>query len=321
MFMMEKTWHFDRQFLDELFTGFTANQAVLQFSTNLARHFKFDDYIARVMINDRIGGGADFIEKNTDVLTYVHEKFSVPPSIVAAILGIESNFGRYMKKNKLFETLATLAFFHPYDKRRSLFQHELETFLLLCKEKSTDPRTIYGGATGEIGSMQFLPSSFSAYAITASGLGTPDLNIELPDAAASIGNYLKAYGWDSIDGPMMTRAIVPKNFSVIKNQVKLTTRQPSISMQALRKLGIQSEHGLPDNEHVGIEMLDTKNTVDRYWIVRKNFYVMLHYNSKVEYAIAVHTLSQAIDNHYHDNVGKSDDTKTCIQDFYMPTHE
>ena len=60
---------------------------------------------------------------------------------------------------------------------------------------------LVGGWAGEIGPMQFLPSSYFKYAVDFDGNGSRDLMRSVPDMLASTANFLKSKGgWKAGQG-------------------------------------------------------------------------------------------------------------------------
>ena len=118
----------------------------------------------------------------------------MPPGVLIAIWGLESNFGRFSGVRPTIATLATLA----YDPRRSaMFREELFDALKILDSGDVEPAAMRGSWAGALGQPQFMPSSFLLYAQDFDGDGKRDIWKSTPDVFASIANYLAAHGWNS----------------------------------------------------------------------------------------------------------------------------
>ncbi len=136
--------------------------------------------------------GKRFVADNREDLTEVERHYGVDKEIVAAILRIETNFGRSTGRQPIFNSLLTLTL---VENRRSQWaEGELVHLLTICRERGLDPLSIRGSWAGAFGMAQFIPSSYVRYAVDGNGDGVIDL-FDPRDAAASIANYLKAHGW------------------------------------------------------------------------------------------------------------------------------
>jgi membrane-bound lytic murein transglycosylase B len=67
--------------------------------------------------------------------------------------------------------------------------------LRIVERGDMTPAQMRGGWAGEIGQVQFLPSSYMKYAVDFDGDGRRDLVRSVPDMLASTANFLKGHGW------------------------------------------------------------------------------------------------------------------------------
>ena len=89
---------------------------------------------------------------HADVLKRVNQAYGVPPGVVIAIWGLESNFGRFSGIRPTIQTLATLA----YDPRRSaMFREELFDALKILDSGDVEPAAMRGSWAGALGQPQF----------------------------------------------------------------------------------------------------------------------------------------------------------------------
>jgi lytic murein transglycosylase len=137
--------------------------------------------------------GRQMLQRHGSLLSRIEKKFGVPPEIVVAIWGLESDFGKGdVGKMPVIRTLATMA----HDCRRTeLFQGELLAALKIVQRGDLPLRDLVGAFAGEIGQTQFLPSSYIKYGVDFDGNGHVDLRHSVPDVLASTANLLHVSGF------------------------------------------------------------------------------------------------------------------------------
>ena len=147
-------------------------------------------YISKRVTNSKIKTGVS-LYKNNLFINEIEKKFSVEKELLLALMGIETNFGKYLGKMDIVSSLATLSF----DKRRSeFFTKELIILLKLIDNGTIDPATLYGSWAGAYGNFQFMPRTISNYAIDYNSNSIIELK-KLEDSFASAANYLNKIGW------------------------------------------------------------------------------------------------------------------------------
>src|SRR5215468_652947 len=154
--------------------------------------FSLEYYIARRLTPKLIASGRDAYVHNRELLTEVGDAYGVPPRIIAAIWGVESNYGRFSGIRPTVSALATLA----WDPRRStFFRGELFDALEILNRGDVDLPHLKGSWAGAMGQVQFMPSSYLQYAEDYDGDGRRDIWSTPADIFASVANYLKGHGW------------------------------------------------------------------------------------------------------------------------------
>jgi lytic murein transglycosylase len=175
--------------------GVTADAAVLRFdqAQRYTFHKSFEQYVATRVGSGRIRTGQAMLQRHAALLSRIERQYGVPPQILVAIWGLETDFGSGdMGKMPVFRVLATLA----HDCRRTeLFQGELLAALQIVQRGDLGVRDMIGAGAGEIGQTQFLPSSYIKYGVDYDGNGRVDLRHSVPDVLASTANLLKTNGW------------------------------------------------------------------------------------------------------------------------------
>jgi membrane-bound lytic murein transglycosylase B len=150
------------------------------------------DYVGKRVTDGQAGKGQGMRGEWTKTLGVIAERYGVQPEAILAIWGIETNYGGYMGGNRTPHALATLAY-GGY--RASYFGAELITSLEILQAGHVAPSNMVGSWAGAMGHPQFMPSSFMKYAVDFKGDGHEDIWGSVPDALASIANYLKSFGW------------------------------------------------------------------------------------------------------------------------------
>ncbi len=153
----------------------------------------FEQYVATRVGPGRISTGRAMLQRHASLLSRIEQRFGVPPEIIVAIWGLETDFGKGdMGKLPVFRVLATMA----HDCRRTeLFQGELMAALRIVQRGDLALSDMIGAYAGEIGQTQFLPSSYIKYGVDFDGNGHVDLRHSVPDVLASTANLLHTNGF------------------------------------------------------------------------------------------------------------------------------
>ena len=171
------------------------DQAVLAFDRRQRGTFNktFEQYVATRVGPGRIKIGRSMLQRHASLLSRIERQFGVPPQILVAIWGLETDYGKGdMGKLPVFRVLATMA----HDCRRTeLFQGELMAALQILQRGDLTLNDMVGAYAGEIGQTQFLPSSYIKHGVDFDGNGHVDLRHSVPDVLASTANLLKSAGW------------------------------------------------------------------------------------------------------------------------------
>lgn len=194
------------------------------------RSFKlsFEEFYAKRVSKSLIAKGQRQLQSNAQLFDRIEKRFGVPGSILVAIWGLETNYGADGNGGKpILSSLATLA----YDCRRSeFFQNELVNAIRIIERGDMAASQLRGGWAGEIGPMQFLPSSYVKYAVDFDGDGRKDLIHSVPDMLASTANYFKQKGW-ATGQPWQPGSA---NYAVIQEWNKAEVYAKTIAAMALK---------------------------------------------------------------------------------------
>jgi len=156
---------------------------------------------------ESIERGRSFLSKNKKELKRVDSVFSVPPSVVVAILKVETDIGHFLGKYYVPNVFYTKYYINR-KRGRSVFHlvKQFRIFLELSQKNNWDPLQIKGSWAGAFGWCQFMPFSDKYYAIDWNGDGVVNL-FEKEDAMASIANYLFENGWYKKSKPRQLKSL------------------------------------------------------------------------------------------------------------------
>lgn len=140
----------------------------------------------------RITLGKKLLAKHRAVLDQVERTYKVDRNVIVALWGVETQYGNYMGKHRILDALATLAY---EGRRRQFFTGEFLSALRILREEHASYDRFVGSWAGAMGQCQFMPTSFYAHAVDFDKDGKKDIWGNPADIFASMGNYLKAAGW------------------------------------------------------------------------------------------------------------------------------
>ena len=156
------------------------------------RTMTFTQYIAKVVTPERKEDARRQLAENRVLLDAISRRYNVEPSIIVALWGLESDFGRLPGNFPTISALATLT----YDGRRgAYFRSELMAALRILDQGHIRAEEMTGSWAGAMGGPQFMPSSFLDYAVDFDGDGRRDIWNSRGDVLASIANYIRGLGW------------------------------------------------------------------------------------------------------------------------------
>ena len=239
----------------------------------------FASYLNKRVTDERVAQGRELLKRHGGLLNKVSKQYGIPPSYLVSFWGMETNFGSYLGKMSILNSLATLG----CDKRRSeFFTKELMNAFTLLDEGVVNLDEFKGSWAGAMGNMQFMPSAYLKHAVDFDGDGKRDLWKSLDDAMGSAGNFLKNLGWEK--GERWGREVkIESNFDFL--QAGLKNRK---SLSEWAKLGVKQADGrqLPKVEMEAALLVPSGHQGPAF-LVYRNFDVIMRWNKSESYAIAV----------------------------------
>lgn len=255
-----------------------------------------DTYVSRRLTTKIVTRARTESKENAKLLRAVHKKYGIPSNILIAVWGAESNFGAFTGSREIVPALATLA----YDGRRALFRTELFNALKIVDAGHITVDQLKGSWAGAMGQPQFMPSSYLKYAVDFDNDGRADIWKTKADVFASIGNYLKEYGWK--DGGRWGREVsltdavheriaqdIPMRTGSCKAEREMTEARP---LTEWARLGVKAVGGkaLPKS-NINASLVRGHQ---RHFLVYANYNALLGYNCSNSYAIGLGLLADRI---------------------------
>ena len=256
---------------------------------------KWWQYSERLVSAERVARGVEFSRSQSARLAAAEARTGVPAAYIAAIIGIETSYGRNKGSWRVLDALMTLGFDYP--PRSRFFRSELEQFLLLAREESLDPLTTRGSYAGAMGAPQFMPSSYRRYAVNGTldgaGDGRRDLFNDWDDVIGSVANYFVEHGWQRDAPVLLDPAADAATMASIMPGLNPRNLELHETAAGARKRGLPLPAAIADDTKVILlpaELTDRANVR----VGLRNFQVITRYNRSILYAMAVHDLATAI---------------------------
>ena len=254
-------------------------------------------YIKKRSSKNKIKQGVKLYIKEKKIILNIEKEFEVEKELLLALMGIETNFGKYLGKMDIVSSLATLSF----DKRRSdFFTKELLILLNLVDKKIISRDILYGSWAGAFGNFQFMPRTIRNYAIDYNKNQTIELK-KTEDSFASAANYLKTIGWKKNEPcffKINLKDDIPKKYlnssaRDIKNKKKVLFFKKYIRNFSSLNINkdLKAAIIIPDKD-----IIPGSETLAPAYIVFENYEKILNWNRSLRFALAVCTLKDSIRN-------------------------
>ena len=245
------------------------------------------EYRAIFITPKRIDAGIKFWAEHDARLERIAAESGVPAEIIAAIVGVETYYGRIQGNYRVLDALSTLAFDYP--PRGKFFRSELKQLFLLAREEQLDLGTMEGSYAGAIGPPQFIPSSYRRYAVDGDDDGVRDLIGNWDDILASVANYFVVHGWQR-NQQIVAESSTESKIVVPTGRSKLKLNE---TVSSLADRGLSFETDLDASAPAQLISLEGESGRE-YWVGFQNFYVITRYNRSAMYAMAVYQLAEAL---------------------------
>jgi membrane-bound lytic murein transglycosylase B len=246
----------------------------------------FWKYVGNSVTDDRVAMGRQLMQNNRALLQRVSQRYGVQPEYLVAFWGLESNYGQFMGDFATIRSLVTLA---CDDRRPKFFADELVEALRMLAGEHVAAGAMKGSWAGAFGQTQFMPSTFTHFAVDGDGDGRRDLVRSLPDIFASSANYLSRSGWQSGQRAAI-EVTVPANFPW--DQAEPAIEKTIAEWQALGVRRVDGQPlGAPDMKAaIGLPA----GHAGPAFLLLPNFKVIMVWNRSLLYGLAVEILAQRL---------------------------
>jgi len=254
-------------------------------------------YIRKRSSKEKLKKGLSLYKKEKDTINKIEKNFYVEKELLLALMGIETNFGKYLGKMDIISSLSTLSF----DKRRSaFFTNELLTLLKLIDNNVVDKNILYGSWAGAFGNFQFMPSTIKNYAIDYNNNSNIELK-KIEDSFASAANYIKKIGWKKNE-PCFYKVELKEDIPTkyLNSSARKITNKRKVKYFK-KYLKSYEKYNLNDNSISAIitpdkDIIPGAKTLKPAYIVFSNYEKVLKWNRSLRFALAVCTLKNKFKN-------------------------
>lgn len=247
----------------------------------------FTQFAGRMAADYRMQQGRQYIQRYAQAFARAEKEYGVPPAVIAAFWGLESDFGANMGNLPTLRSLVSLA----YDCRRSdMFRNETIAALKIIDRGDLSPAEMIGSWAGELGQTQFLPAHYVTYAVDYDGDGRRNLLRSGPDVIGSTANYI-ATGLKWRRGePWLEEIRVPQNLPW--EQTDLSIKHPRSQWA---KWGVTYPDGraLP-NDDLPASVLLPMGRSGPAFLAYPNFAAYTEWNNSLIYSITAGYLAARI---------------------------
>ncbi len=246
----------------------------------------FWDYLDILVTNERVEQGKALLEKYRGAFDAVERAYGVDRYIIAAIWGVETNYGTLTGDRSVVRSTATLS---CIGRRQSYFREEFLSALEILQRGDVRPDRLVGSWAGAFGPTQFMPTAFKKFAVDFDRDGRRDVVDSVPDIIASTANNLKKDGW--ITGQTWGyEVVVPAtlNFLLADHARPMSIRD--WERQGITRAGGQS-FPRPDEQAF---LLVPAGVQGPGFLMLTNFRVIMKYNPAEAYALAIGHLADRL---------------------------
>lgn len=244
------------------------------------------DYLDLLVNDARIEKGRALLERHRTTFDAVERAYGVDRHVLAAIWGVETDYGALTGERPVLRSTATLA---CIGRRQSYFRSEFLAALEILEHGDVPPERLVGSWAGAFGPTQFMPTSFKRYAVDFDHDGRRDVVDSIPDAMASTANNLRRDGW--ISGQSWGyEVVVPASFDFM-----LADGRRRLSIAEWQRLGIMRAGGgtFPRSDDRAF-LLVPAGVQGPGFLMLHNFRVIMKYNPAEAYALAIGHLADRL---------------------------
>ena len=243
------------------------------------------DYLGFLADEERVRDGQAMMRRYDRVLRAAEKQFGVDRHVIAAVWGVETDYGQEAGDLFLPHALATLVC--EGGRRTSFWRGELIAALKLVDRGDLELGKLYGSWAGAFGQTQFIPSTYQRLAVDFDGDGRRDLVDSVADALGSTANYLRQAGWRPGES-WMIEVKVPPGYN------GPTGRKNRAALSSWAKRGVVRADGAPLSGGAEAGLLLPAGPKGPGFLVFRNFDAIYAYNQAESYALAISHLADRL---------------------------
>jgi lytic murein transglycosylase len=246
------------------------------------------EYLSEPTLTRLAGQASSLLQQHRLTLRKIEQDFGVPPTILLAIWGRETDFGSYRLPKNAVAVLATQAYL---GRRKDQFRQEFLLALKMLEDGVVKLPQMRSSWAGAMGLTQFLPSEYYKYAVDYDGDGRRDIWNSVPDALASAAKQLVDKGWQPGAG-WAYEVRAPKDLDCT-----LADYDSTLPVAQWLKRGLVPTLGRQVRAGDMAAPASLFLPAGRYgpaFLTLKNFYILKAYNYSDLYALFVGHLSERI---------------------------
>jgi membrane-bound lytic murein transglycosylase B len=246
----------------------------------------FWDYLDLLVSDTRIAEGRALLEKYRGTFDAVEKSYGVDRYVIAAIWGVETNYGALGGERPVVRSTATLA---CIGRRQNYFREEFLSALEIINRGDMRANQMVGSWAGAFGPTQFMPTAFKRFAVDFDGDGRRDVVDSVPDLIASTANNLKKVGW--VTGKTWGyEVVVPATFNFMLAEHRRVLTVNEWEQQGIRRAGGKP---FPRGDDRAF-LLIPAGVQGPGFLMMQNFRALMRYNPAEAYALAIGHLSDRL---------------------------
>jgi lytic murein transglycosylase len=242
-------------------------------------------YVKETTIARLAGEGRKLMQQHRATLAAIEKRFGVPGSVILAIWGRETDYGRYRLPYDALRVVATQAY---VGRRKEQFREEFILALKLLNDgvvARKDFRSSWAGATGLT---QFLPSELYKHGVDFDGDGRVNIWTSIPDALASAAQQLVNKGWQR--GVRWAYEVqAPRNADCTQGTPEVT--RPIGEWLRAGFVPVRGEKLSAAEQAQSASLLQPEGSYGPAFLTTKNYFVIKEYNFSDLYVLFVGHLS------------------------------
>ena len=242
-------------------------------------------YVKETTIARLAGEGRKLMQQHRATLAAIEKRFGVPGSVILAIWGRETDYGRYRLPYDALRVVATQAY---VGRRKEQFREEFILALKLLNDgvvARKDFRSSWAGATGLT---QFLPSELYKHGVDFDGDGRVNIWTSIPDALASAAQQLVNKGWQR--GVRWAYEVqAPRNADCTQGTPEVT--RPIGEWLRAGFVPVRGEKLSAAEQAQPASLLQPEGSYGPAFLTTKNYFVIKEYNFSDLYVLFVGHLS------------------------------